>query len=47
MIEDLSVGSDTPIFDEAHVASDSTSDDVNELVESNRSAQQVNRFSLS
>ena len=35
IIEDVSVGSDTPIINEAHVSFDSTSDDVNEIVESN------------
>jgi len=35
IIEDLSVGFSTPIFDETYVSSDSSSDDVNELVESN------------
>ena len=35
IIEDISVGSGTLIIDEAHVSFDSTSDDVNEIVESN------------
>ena len=35
IIEDLSSGSGAPIFDEANVSSDSTSDDVSEVVESN------------
>jgi len=32
---DILVGSSTPIFDEAHVSSDSTDDDMNDIVESN------------
>jgi len=35
IIEDISVGSDTPITDEIHMPSNSTSDDVNEIVEPN------------
>ena len=35
IIEDLSVGYGIPIFDETHVSSYSSSDDANELVESN------------
>jgi len=33
--KDISVSSDTPIFDETHVSSDSTSDDVNEIIDFN------------
>ena len=40
VIEDITVGSDTPIIDEIHMSSDSTSDDVNEIVELNMPAKQ-------
>ena len=35
IIEDISVGSDTPIIDEVHTSSDSTSGDVDEIDEPN------------
>ena len=35
IIDDISVGSDTPIIYEVHMSSDGTSDDMNELVEPN------------
>ena len=35
IIKEISAGSDTPIIDEVHMPPDSTSDDVNEIVELN------------
>ena len=35
IIEDIAVGSDTSIIDEIHMSSDSTSDEVDEIVEPN------------
>jgi len=35
IIEDIVVGSDTPIIDELYMSSDSASDDVNEIIEPN------------
>ena len=35
IIEDISIGYDTPIIDEADVSFDSTSNDVNEIAKSN------------
>ena len=40
IIKDIAVGSDTPIIDEIHMSSDSTSDDVDEIVELNTPAKQ-------
>ena len=34
IIQDLAIGSDTPIINEIHMSSDSASDDVDEIVES-------------
>ena len=35
IIEDISVGFNTPIIDEVHISSDSTNDDTDEIVECN------------
>jgi len=35
IIEDMSVGSNTPVIDEVHMSFDSTNNDVNEIIETN------------
>jgi len=47
IVEDTLVDFGTPIIDEVHVSSDSTSDDVNGIVESNISAEPIKSFEFS
>jgi len=44
IVKDVLVDSGTPIIDEVHVSSDSTNDDVDEIVESNIPAEPSKSF---